>query len=1285
MSDHRPADVHFAVLGSLEVRAGDTRIRLGGPISERVLATLLLDPGRVMPVGRLVEAAWDEEPPATAAHQVRKAVADLRQRIPDGGRLIVTEGAGYRVAVAPERLDLSLFALRLRQARAALDAGRPLDVARELRAALDLWRGPVLSGSGGTAIASASAVLEERRLAAVEQLIEIRLALGESGELVGDLRELIAAHPLREAPRGQLMLALYRSGRQAEALAEFGRVRALLVEELGIDPGPRLTRLYEAILRDSPELAPPEPPAPQRPTTAWPEPPPGWPKATTGRAGGPGGNAAAHPGIAGGPGAHPGGAGEPGASAWTGGGPGAGAGAETRPGASGWAEAGPGPGAGDTNSPATAGGPGASGWAGAGTGAAGWADAGTGAEGWAGAGTGDGAGTEAGAGGWAGTGAGAAGRAGTRPGASGWAGPGAAGWAEAGTGDGAGTEAGAGGWAGMGAGTGASGWAGAGDAGRAGTGPGTGPGAAGWAGAGDGAAGWAGAGDGAGAVAGGARVVPVATAVPRTLPNDLTGFTGRERELGRLLERAAAPADGATRIVAIDGMGGSGKTALAIRAAHRLAEAYPDGQLYMDLRGFTPGEQPRLPLSVLGALLRSLGVPGERLPEEADSRSCMWRGMLAERRMLILLDNAADVAQVRPLLPASSNSLVLITSRTRMVELDGCDWMSVGVMSPPDSRALITEALGRARTEREPEAVEALADLCGHLPLALRIATARLRNRPRWTVRHLVDRLADGSRRLDELRSGERSVEATLRLSYRAMRKEHRDAFRLLGLHPGAEIDVHAAAALLGCGVREAEDVLEHLLDTHLVGQHEIGRYAFHDLVRSFAQSPRDDDGDGDGDGNEAVDTAATGRLLDHFFAVTEEACRFLYPGRDAVDTPFARPAAGLPPIGSAGEAEAYFDREYVTLLAAVERAQERGFFAHAVHLARNLLFHLNARSYLSEYARAADLAVAAARRIGDPAQLRLSLSNQAVSRAKLGRFREGIAAAAEALDLAVSLGDRHGEAYCRDLLGMLHSCLGHLAAGRSHLERAVELYREAGSNRQETYALCNLSSAYTWLGRHREAAAAAERAVAISRRLGARNEEISALNDLAIARLATRDHSAARSAAEQALELSDESRMPENLALTLALAADASLHLGRTRQAVAHADRAYGLIRAKGTALRQAVVENILGDVHCRRGEFDLALALHESAYRLAAAIEYRIEAARALRGMSAALAAMGRTGRAEILRRCADDLMESMGVPVDRRLPAPGAGSAARPAAPPAGPPAAPGPAADPAPAPA
>ncbi|MGY3204064.1 DNA-binding SARP family transcriptional activator [Streptomyces sp. TE5632] len=202
-------DLRFAILGPLEVRAGDTRIRLGGPIASRVLTTLLLDSGRMVPVSRLVEAAWDEEPPATAAHQVRKAVAELRQRIPGGAALLVTDGPGYRADVSREQLDLSRFSDRLREARDALEAGRRADAADRLRAALALWRGPVMPGGGGSVIAAASVVLQERRLAAVEQLMELRLALGESRELVGDLRELVAEHPMAETFRGQLMLAPY--------------------------------------------------------------------------------------------------------------------------------------------------------------------------------------------------------------------------------------------------------------------------------------------------------------------------------------------------------------------------------------------------------------------------------------------------------------------------------------------------------------------------------------------------------------------------------------------------------------------------------------------------------------------------------------------------------------------------------------------------------------------------------------------------------------------------------------------------------------------------------------------------------------------------------------------------------------------------------------------------------------------------------------------------------------------------------------------------------------------
>ncbi len=1004
-------DVHFAVLGSLEVRVGDIRLKLGGPVPKRILTTLLLEPGRMVPVSRLVEAAWGEEPPRTAAHQVRKAIADLRQRMPDGGSLLVTEGPGYRLDVDPANLDLSQFSLRLRQAREAQENGRTAEAAGRLRAALALWRGPVMSGSGGSVIAAASAVLEERRLAAVEQLVELRLALGESGELVGDLRQLIAEHPLWETLRGHLMVALYRSGRQAEALEEFGRVRDLLVEELGIDPSPQLTRLYEAILRDSPELAAVAPGALEQEET----------------------EAAAR-----------------------------------------------------------------------------------------------------------------------RP------------------------------------------------------------------------------------------TAPQAMA-PCTLPHDLMDFAGRDRELRRLLEFAELTDGGTVRIVAIDGMGGSGKTSLAVRAAHRLADRYPDGQIYVDLRGFTPGEEPRRPAVVIGALLRTLGVPSERIPDDVDGRVALWRATLARRRVLLVLDNALDAAQVRPLIPASTGCLVLVASRNHMVGLDGADWLSIGMMSPSDSLELIKLALGEDRAAGEPEAVAELSALCGRLPLALRVATARLRSRPRWTVRHLVDRLGDEARRLDELKSGDHSVEATLQLSYQALDDEQRDAFRLLGLHPGTETDAHSAAALLGTGVREAEEVLEHLLDMHLVEQYEIGRYAFHDLVRSFArrlqgQRPQEE-------------RAAFGRLLDYYLSVTEKACRTLYPGRAPIGERSGAPAAAqLPAITTAAQAEGLFDREHVTLLAAVERAEQEDFHHHAVHLARNLIFHLNSRSYLEEYRRAAGVAVSAARRLGAPRTLRLSLTNLAAVLWKLGRFREGITAATEALDVTRRLGDRGGEAVCLDMLGLLHSCLGHLAQARRYLEQAVDLHEDLPDGRQRAYAWCNLSSVYAWFGRYEDAAAAAERAVFLCQGAEARGEEIIALTDLATARLGTGQHAAALVSLERALELGDESRMPENLALTFALAAEASERLGAAERATEYAAEALRMIQSKGTATRNATVENLLGRFHCRRGDLPLALELHASAHRHAVTIEYRIEIAHALDGMAEVLKGMGDFQESAIHRTRAHDLFQGMEVPVER-----------------------------------
>ncbi|MET7451372.1 BTAD domain-containing putative transcriptional regulator [Streptomyces sp. NPDC005574] len=1003
-------DVRFAVLGSLEVTVGDIWLKLGGPVPQRILTTLLLEPGRMVPVSRLVQAAWDDHPPRTAEHQVRKAVADLRQRIPDGNSLLSTDGPGYRLDVDPGNLDLSEFSARLRQAREAQESGRVDEAAQHLRTALALWRGPVMSGSGGPVIAAASAVLEERRLAAIEQLVELRLAQGEAGELVGDLRELITEHPLWETLRGHLMVALYRSGRQAEALKEFSQVRDLLAEELGIDPSPHLMRLYEAILRDSPELAAPAPPA----TRAREEDvPPAQPPAR-----------AAHP-----------------------------------------------------------------------------------------------------------------------------------------------------------------------------------------------------------------------VAAPCTLPYDLMDFTGRERELGHLLALAEPPGDGAVRIVAIDGMGGSGKTSLAVRAAHRLADRYPDGQLYVDLRGFTPGEEPRRPATVIGTLLRTLGVPSEHVPDDSDGRVQLWRATVARRRLLLVLDNALDAAQIRPLIPASAGCLVVTASRNHLAGLDGADRLSLSTMSPSDSLELIRTALGEQRAAAEPQAVAELSTLCGRLPLALRVATARLRSRPHWSVRYLVDRLGDEARRLDELASGEHSVEATLQLSYQALDGELRDALRLLGLHPGAETDAHSAAALLGVGVREAEDALEHLLDMNLVEQYETGRYAFHDLVRSFTRrllgrNPREE-------------RVAFGRLLEYCLAVTETACRTLYPGRAGTAARFADAAPfQQPALTDATQAEALFEREHVMLLAAVERAEQEGFDHHAVQLARNLIFHLNSRSHLREYRRAAGVAVRAARRLAQPHTLGLSLTNLSAVLWKLGRFREGVTAATEALDIAQRLGDRGGEAMCLDQLGLLHSCLGDLGEARRYLERAITLHADLPDHRQRSYAWCNLSTVLTWQGHPEEAAAAAQRATLLCQDSQARGEEIIALTDLAAAHLAMQQPAAALVPLRQALELGDESRMPEDLALTLALAADASERLGAGQEATHYAAESLRIIQSKGCATRNATVENTLGAYHCRRGDYPMALALHTSAHTHATAIEYRIEIARALNGIAEALEGTGEFRQSGIHRHQAYEHFTAMGV---------------------------------------
>ncbi len=1007
LSRSEPKTLRFHVLGALECRAGTRRVGLGGRVQERVLVSLLLERGRVLPIARLVEAVWGNTPPVTAMHQVRKAVARLRQVIPGGSELIITEGCGYRAVTNRVYLDLEDFLAKLREARQAIDAGLSAEPVGMLQQALALWSDPIRSCRGGHLPNAAPDAVVELRLAAVEQLMELRLNNGDASELVDDLAGLVAANPLREGLSAQLMLALYRSGRRAEALAAYARLHRLLAGELGIAPDARLTRLHEAILREDRELATPQP-------------------------------SSGHPRS----------------------------------------------------------------------------------------------------------------------------------WAT--------------------------------------------------------------------------------TAHQCSLPCDVPDFTGREQELRSLLDYAHHPAAHQVRVVAIDGMGGAGKTALAVHAAHLLAEHYPDAQLYVDLRGFTPGRQQLSTETVAETLLRALGVPADRIPRDARRQIAEWRTVAARHRLVLVLDNAANAAQVRPLLPAGQKAVVLVTSRARLVDLDSAHCVSLGTMPPETSIAMLAGALGDDRVDSEPDATAALAELCGHLPLALRVVSARLHNQPKWRIGQLVELLGDESRRLDELRFGEQSVELTLTLSYRGLEPAHRNAVRLLALHPGCDIDVHSAAALLGTTLDEAEDVLEHLLDAHLVQQPELGCYTFHDLVRSFAQRLGDQDGSdaghAAGNDDQAGRRAAVARLLRYYVLSTDRACDLAFPGRVGLEPALRECLTALPPLRTAEHARKWLEHEQDTLREAVMLAYRMGFHEQAATLARNVVFQLDAAEQFEGYREVAQAAVASSRRLGHAPLLRMSLSNLAIANWKLGRFYEGIAAATEGRHLAVRLGDRRGEAKDTGVLGVLLGTLGQFDEALARLQESIAIKRELDAGRAEAESLTNLSTLYEQWGHYEEAAAAAHRALELNRELGSRENELVSLADLASAYLGLDQDRLAQACLDQATDLVDESSPSADWALVLALSAKVAHRAGLRGPASVLAGRALTLCRVSRTPIRQTRIENILGCLEFSNGRHESALRLYNSAHRTASEVGYQVEEARALRGLAQTHEAIGNATLADRYLRQAEGLFDKL-----------------------------------------
>jgi tetratricopeptide (TPR) repeat protein/transcriptional regulator with XRE-family HTH domain len=572
------------------------------------------------------------------------------------------------------------------------------------------------------------------------------------------------------------------------------------------------------------------------------------------------------------------------------------------------------------------------------------------------------------------------------------------------------------------------------------------------------------------------------SAMPRQLPATVADFTGRDAELAaltRILDDTSVDAPGTVVISAIGGTAGVGKTALALHWAHQVAQRFPDGQLHVNLRGFDPSGPPAAAGEAIRGFLDALGVPSGRVPASPDAQAGLYRSLLAGRRMLILLDNARDEQQVRPLLPASPASLVLITSRNQLGGLgaaDGARLLTLDVLTGAEAVQLLTARLGADRAAAEPAAVGQIAGLCACLPLALSVAAARAAARPGFRLAAVAAELSDSAGRLDALDAGDpaASVRAVFSWSTRQLGAESARMFRLLGLHPGPDISVPAAASLAGIAETRARRVLRDLGRAHLIAEHAPGRYAMHDLLRAYAAEQAKDI-DSDDDRREAV-----GRVLDHYLHTAAEAGLVLNPAKEKVVLTPPRPGSTPERPGDYPQAMAWFEEEHQVLLAAIALAADSGFDAHAWQMPWALASFLQIRGHRQDCAAVLRTATAAATRLGDTAAQALSGRLLALACTDVGDHAQAHSHFATSLTLYRQLGDRLGEASIHQGLGALAERQERFAEALRHAEQALVLYQSVGYKAAEAEALNNIGWYHDLLGNYQQARAFCRQALAL-------------------------------------------------------------------------------------------------------------------------------------------------------------------------------------------------------------
>jgi tetratricopeptide (TPR) repeat protein/transcriptional regulator with XRE-family HTH domain len=631
--------------------------------------------------------------------------------------------------------------------------------------------------------------------------------------------------------------------------------------------------------------------------------------------------------------------------------------------------------------------------------------------------------------------------------------------------------------------------------------------------------------------------------VPRELPASVRQFAGRRRELAALtsmLDRADTSRPAALVVSAIGGMAGVGKTALAVHWAHEVASRFPDGQLFVNLRGFDPSGTPASPAEALRSLLDGLGVAAERIPAGLDGQAGLYRSLLAGKRMLVVLDNAHDERQVRPLLPGSPGCLVLVTSRSQLPALaatqNAC-LLDLDVLPDADARQMLAVRLGTHRAAAEPEAVTQISELCARLPLALAVAAARAVTRPGLPLSGLAAELRDAQSRLDVLDLGDAaaSIRAVFSWSAGQLSPAAARMFGLLGLHPGPDITAAAAASLAGVPLAQARQILAELTRAHLITERPAGRYGFHDLLRAYSAEQAASQH------SPARRRAATRRMLDYYLCTAYAADRLLRPSRVPLALPAPQPGTLPEELADPDQALAWLDAEHKVLIAVTAHAAASGHSRHAWQLAWSAATFLNERAHWDDLADTQRTALSA----------------------------------------ATSLNDARAQALARERLGFACLLRGHHHDAAEHFRQALALFRQLADPAGQAIVHLNVSLLLEWQGSHAAAVGEDQRALTLYRAAGDRAGQARALNAAGWHRALLGHHQQALTCCQQALALQRELDDPLDQAATWDSIGYIHDQLGHHQQAAGCYRQALRLLTPRKEHHRQAIILTHLGDTH--------------------------------------------------------------------------------------------------------